>query len=165
MSRAVEDSGTELVLVWPTGDEGERAWRDALHACGSARTAREGYQYRKLVKKHGDPDLTIEKYGEYLKLHARNDERTVEETARYRETGDRFGLHGRPELRWFRSRLIRSSARLSCRPLRSGRAPRSRRVRTARTSRGSSSQEPHEPEPPLLARSGGRVRLDRGRAV
>jgi hypothetical protein len=94
--------------------------------------------------------LTIDKYAEFLRLHAKHENRTRAETVRYRMLGNRHGLHGRPELRRFEAPLrVRG-----CLPPRRERAPRTRRVRTCRTSHGPPgrrSSDDDEPSPRRVA--------------
>ena len=87
---------------------------------------------------------TIEKYAEYLRLHAKDKSRTKAETVHYNALGKRHRWHGRPQHVVHRS--DRRSAPTLC--LRRDRAPRSRRVRTARTSRGSPAARLNDPDEP-----------------
>ena len=101
------------------------------------------------MRKHGDPGLTILTYSEFLALHAKDLERSDQETSRYLVLGDKFQLHGRPELRTFERKLVR----VPCRYARRGRAPRSRRVRASRRAGApsrSSDSELDEPPPAVI---------------
>jgi hypothetical protein len=83
-----------VVLVWPNGEEGERAMLLGLHSVGAARTPEQEEQFQELGAKHGDPDMSIGVYSEYLHLETLGVTRTPEQEQRHRELGARFGLDG-----------------------------------------------------------------------
>lgn len=102
--------------------------------------------------------LTIEKYAEYLRLHAKDHTRTKAESLRYKALGKRHGLHGRPELVVHR-RDRRPAPRLRRFAVRTPRARRFvRRARArapGRKARGS--DEPLDPPARVLYAHAARV--------
>ncbi len=121
----------DLLAGEPPTEQLERTMLMWLHERGSTRTGCEEYWYRKVVAKYGaQACLTIDVYSSFLKLHAKNDERSDEEETEYQAMGNRFRLHGRPELRRFDRK---PTCLLACQFVLSADPPRSRSPRPPRS--------------------------------
>jgi hypothetical protein len=171
---------TRFVLVFPTGEAGERAWLLALHSRGDERTPEEEQQFRALAAKHGHPGLTFKVLRLHDKLTIREAEGRLspllarvlaalrleygldppvqeQRAAAHRRSqgapltmADKIALHA-ANRRVALRRFAAIVRTAPCQRAPRGRAPRSRRVRTSRTSHGPPGRQDDDPDEPRLS--------------